>query len=456
MKKQAILLWVCVVLFCSCTKKPPKGINSEAEILSFHVGSAFYSVYDSTVEHTYYVNSPDISQLRPRIVASEHATVVPPSGIAQDFTKPVVYRVTAEDGSQASYLVKVKVNPHPKEQESNPSTPSSETTYEETTTETNTPPPVAAIKSFTIAGLQLRMDGDRISYTFKEYLDIKALTPTIELTAQGSLSPASGVAQDFTNPVVYTLRSASGEIQTYTVQIDIQSKAYVTNKGIIKLNAPTQVPTGEIIRVLGKNYTVVDNGTIRTQLTSAYSRIITSKVTDMSKLFSTMSTFNESIGSWDMSNVTTTESMFKGARSFNQPIENWDMSKVKNMNSMFFGAASFNQPIKDWNLSNVNEMGRVFLGAETFNQPLNTWRVDKVTTFYGMFSDAKAFNQPLDKWNVSSATDMNFMFNGSKAFNQNLSKWCVSSILSKPNEFDTRATSWTQPKPNWGTCTVRN
>src|SRR5690606_31199434 len=32
--------------------------------------------------------------------------------------------------------------------------------------------------------------------------------------------------------------------------------------------------------------------------------------------------------------------------------------------------------------------------------------------------------------------------------------WCVSQIAAEPTDFDTGATAWTQPTPNWGTCTV--
>ena len=37
------------------------------------------------------------------------------------------------------------------------------------------------------------------------------------------------------------------------------------------------------------------------------------------------------------------------------------------------------------------------------------------------------------------------------AFNQDLAGWCVSPIPSH-TDFDTGATSWTEPRPIWGTC----
>lgn len=48
----------------------------------------------------------DITKLIPTIVTdSDKATISPASGVSQDFSKPVVYKVTAEDGNTASYTV---------------------------------------------------------------------------------------------------------------------------------------------------------------------------------------------------------------------------------------------------------------------------------------------------------------------------------------------------------------
>ena len=62
-------------------------------------------------------------------------------------------------------------------------------------------------------------------------------------------------------------------------------------------------------------------------------------VTDMSKLFINMKTFNAPIDQWNTSQVTDMCSMFDGASSFNQPIT-MDTSKVTIMDSMFNGCPS--------------------------------------------------------------------------------------------------------------------
>ena len=87
--------------------------------------------------------------------------------------------------------------------------------------------------------------------------------------------------------------------------------------------------------------------------------------------------------------------------SFNQPLNNWNVSNVTDMSRMFEEASSFNQPLNNWDVSNVTDMRRMFNGARSFNQPLNNWNVS-ITDMSNMFDPASSFNQPLNNWNVSS------------------------------------------------------
>lgn len=51
------------------------------------------------------------------------------------------------------------------------------------------------------------------------------------------------------------------------------------------------------------------------------------------------------IGTWDVSNVSNVEDMkelFKDAVDFDEDISNWDTSKITDMSYMFSGASSFN------------------------------------------------------------------------------------------------------------------
>lgn len=181
----------------------------------------------------------------------------------------------------------------------------------------------------------------------------------------------------------------------------------------------------------------------------------TSNVTYMASMFSGASTFNQPIGNWNTSNVTNMSWMFKNATSFNQPLGNWDTSSVTNMASMFSGASTFNQPIGNWDTSSVTDMHEMFYDAESFNQPIGDWNTSSVTDMRGMFSYASAFNQPIGNWNTNSVTNISWMFSYASAFNQGIGDWDTSGIMVMDRMFF-YATSFNQPIGTWDTSSVTN
>ena len=160
---------------------------------------------------------------------------------------------------------------------------------------------------------------------------------------------------------------------------------------------------GDIGTIDGVEYTVVDNemlfqmrGDFGQIITADFTKLCTTRVTNMSELFLCYEEFNQPIGNWDISNVTDTSLMFYGECAFhlfNQNISHWDVSNVNDMYAMFFNGY-FNQNISQWDVSNVTDMYSMFQSATSFNQDLSNWDVENVTSCAYFSSGASAWTLP--------------------------------------------------------------
>ncbi|MBN2402564.1 MAG: hypothetical protein JXN64_09190, partial [Spirochaetes bacterium] len=139
------------------------------------------------------------SNLTPTITITG-VNVSPASGTARDFTNPIIYTVTAADGSTKTYTATVSV---------------ALSTAKD-------------ITGFSIVGIPGAIGANSISLTVPYGTGTSNLTPTITITG-ASVSPASGAARDFTSPVTYTVTAADGSTKTYTVTV---SEALNTAKDI--------------------------------------------------------------------------------------------------------------------------------------------------------------------------------------------------------------------------------
>lgn len=101
----------------------------------------------------------------------------------------------------------------------------------------------------------------------------------------------------------------------------------------------------------------------------------------------------------------------------------------------------------------ATDLSGLFRGTG-YNGDVSGWVTSNVTDMSDLFRDATLFNQPIGSWDTSRVTAMGGAFAGATAFNRDLSGWCVPLIGAKPDQFDDGATSWSQPKPLWGTCPV--
>lgn len=190
----------------------------------------------------------------------------------------------------------------------------------------------------------------------------------------------------------------------------------------------------------------------------------TSSATSMSSMFRACS-FNQPIGSWDMSSVVNIGSMFYLNSVFNNggspDIDNWNLASCISVDNIFREATSFNQPIGSWDVSRNTNFSRLFNSARAFNQDIGAWDVSSGTDFSNMFSSAVAFNNggspSIGNWNVSSATDMNSMMRGMPVFDQNIGAWNVSNVTVMASMFSDSAEFNNGGSPsigNWDTSSV--
>ena len=203
-KLRTILLFVVAfgLVFTACKDDDPEPDKSSAKAISTFTFAGLTPPVAGAISGTNIsVTVPgttDVTALTPTIVISDLATVSPNTGVAQDFSAPVTYTVTAEDGSAETYTVTVRKE--------------------------NVVNDEAELVSFVFAALTPPVDGTingtDIAVTVPFDVDVTSLVPTIVISTSASVSPDTGEAQDFTSPVVYTVTAEDGTTaQAYTVTV---------------------------------------------------------------------------------------------------------------------------------------------------------------------------------------------------------------------------------------------
>jgi hypothetical protein len=207
--KKLIVLMLALACFASCEKKedPKEDPKSAAcDITGFTVNGTAWNIDGTNITYTYPAGTPETA-LTPAITVSRGATVTPASGAAQNFftTQGVTYTVTAEDGKTTkTYTAKATVAPHSS----------------------------CDITAFTVNGAAWSINGTNITHTYPEGTAATTLTPTITVSAGATVTPASGVAQDFFTGagVTYTVTAEDGTTKkTYTTKALIQTQSVVAS-----------------------------------------------------------------------------------------------------------------------------------------------------------------------------------------------------------------------------------
>ncbi|OFX21053.1 MAG: hypothetical protein A2033_10530 [Bacteroidetes bacterium GWA2_31_9] len=182
--------------------------NTEANIVSFSLaeqtGTATINSSNNTITVEVFTGT-DRASLIPTIAVSSGATINPNSGIAQNFTSPVTYSVTAQDGSTTkTWTVTVTVA-------------------------TNTQSNQAEILTFSFPTDKQAGDAVINSVAGTVNIDVfpdvdrASLTPTITTSVFSTINPTSGTVGNFSSPVSYIVTAQDGTTKTWTVTVNSQT-----------------------------------------------------------------------------------------------------------------------------------------------------------------------------------------------------------------------------------------
>ncbi len=209
----AMLAALLLMNACDVEKEPYViGAEYEKYILVFQVDSIYGLVDENAkVVKLDFPAGTDVTHLTPTITISNYATIEPESGVAQDFTNPVYYTVTAMNGSTVQYMVEAIVHDADNEK---------------------------SILRFYFEELDCEGLIYEVTHQIDCYVpaetDVTALVPVIEVSEGASVSPASGEPQDFTDPVVYTVTAQNGTTAEYTVSVIVEGDDVVpTGKTVL-------------------------------------------------------------------------------------------------------------------------------------------------------------------------------------------------------------------------------
>jgi hypothetical protein len=190
----------------------------------------------------------DVKALAPAVTVSAKATVAPASGTPVNFTTPMPYLVIAENGDVATYTVTVTVT-------GGTGQPGASDAKQITSFAFSTlTPPVNAV---------IDEAAKTITATVPASAVITALTPLITVSANATVSPASGVATNFSQPVPYTVTAANGTTVVYTATITVSAAQPETLPSTISVSR-TLPDLGLDVDYIVNSYVTINNNAVVT------------------------------------------------------------------------------------------------------------------------------------------------------------------------------------------------
>lgn len=149
----------------------------------------------------------DLSQTTTKITISEKATISPDPDEVFDYSEPVVYTITAENGETRDYEVDLE---------------------RELSAENE-------ILSFTILNSPMNLEADidqengQINQKLPFGIDLTQIQVALTISENANINPDPETVMDYTNPVLFTVTSENEEAKEYTVTLLPMSDAVYIN-----------------------------------------------------------------------------------------------------------------------------------------------------------------------------------------------------------------------------------
>lgn len=202
--KKILATVILMILFSCSNKDEPVVIPPSAEnyILDFRlsINNTMQSGIIDNSNQTILFSTVDtnLENFTPMITISAKSSISPKSAVVQNFSEPITYEVTSEDGSVRAYQVSV-VNQNINNENQ-------------------------------LLTFSLLINGELTSGTIDEEervinfttagADLESLIPTVQISDDATIAPSPNLAQNFNNEISYTITASDGTPSIYRVQIN--------------------------------------------------------------------------------------------------------------------------------------------------------------------------------------------------------------------------------------------
>jgi len=210
-KTPALLFIACFIW--ACHKNPHRELSHDKVITSFGIKLKDSSYYKGVIRNdSIFVKVAHAAHLDSLLARVDYKgkSITPSPSTTFDFSGPVVFTVTAEDGTAKAYTVLV----------------SNFTSVKEITAFT--------LKAAENNGLQSDVEGviqgNLISVALPSGADITKLKPSITYEGE-TISPPDEALADFTNGITYTVTADDKTTQTYTVLVSYNKLVFTASAG---------------------------------------------------------------------------------------------------------------------------------------------------------------------------------------------------------------------------------